>query len=168
MTQCKFTVNGSSVIGNLTWNTNASLRQLAISDQFNAGNSQVCNYKYDDLARLGTTDCGTVFAQAYNYDAFGNIAKSGTISFQPTYNPATNRYSTLPAGTPAYDANGYVNADGFHVYSYDVEGKITQIDSSAVTMTYDALERWVERGAGGGFTQRIFSPAGRELALTSG
>jgi len=35
-------------------------------------------------------------------------------------------------------------------------------------MTYDALGRWVERGAGGGFTQRIFSPAGRELALTSG
>jgi len=34
-----------------------------------------------------------------------------------------------------------VNADGFHVYSYDVEGKITQIDSGAVTMTYDALER---------------------------
>ena len=118
MTQYKFTVNGSSVIGNLTWNANASLRQLAISDPFNAGNSQVCNYKYDDLARLGTTDCGTVFAQAYNYDAFGNIAKSGTISFQPTYNAATNRYSTLPAGTPAYDANGFVNADGFHVYSY--------------------------------------------------
>ena len=61
-----------------------------------------------------------------------------------------------------------MNADGFHVYSYDVEGKITQIDSGAVTMTYDALGRWVERGAGGGFTQRIFSPAGRELALTSG
>ncbi|HSU60929.1 MAG TPA: RHS repeat-associated core domain-containing protein, partial [Bryobacteraceae bacterium] len=102
------------------------------------------------------------------YDPFGNIAKADTISFQPTYNAATNRYSTLPAGTPAYDANGYVNADGFHVYSYDVEGKITQIDSGAVTMTYDALGRWVERGAGGGFTQRVFSPSGREFSLTSG
>src|SRR6185437_13794693 len=165
MTQCKFTVNGSSVIGNLTWNTNASLRQLAISDPFTAGNSQVCNYKYDDLARLGTTDCGTVFAQAYNYDAFGNIAKAGTISFQPTYNPATNRYSTLPAGTPAYDANGFVNADGFHVYSYDVEGKIAQIDSGGVVMTYDALGRWVEKLSGGNYIQGVYDPRGDELAL---
>src|SRR6185437_583427 len=145
MTQYKFTVNGSSVIGNLTWNPNASLRQLAIQYPFNASNSQVCNYIYDDLARLASTNCGAIFTQGYTYDPFGNIAKAGTISFQPTYNAATNRYSTLPAGTPAYDANGFVNADGFHVYSYDVEGKITQIDSSAVTMTYDALERWVER-----------------------
>jgi RHS repeat-associated protein len=96
------------------------------------------------------------------------LAKAGSISFQPTYNAGTNRYSTLPGGTPAYDANGFLNVDGYHIYSYDAEGKNTLIDSSTVAMTYDALGRWVERAAGGGYTQAIYSPDGRKLALASG
>jgi RHS repeat-associated protein len=96
------------------------------------------------------------------------LAKAGSISFQPTYNAGTNRYSTLPGGTPAYDANGFLNVDGYHIYSYDAEGKNTLIDSSTVVMTYDALGRWVERAAGGGYTQAIYSPDGRKLALASG
>jgi hypothetical protein len=37
MTQYKYTVNGSSEIGGLTWNPNGSLKTIAITDPFNAG-----------------------------------------------------------------------------------------------------------------------------------
>ncbi len=110
-----------------------------------------------------------MWGQTFTYDVFGNIGKSGTTSFQPTYN-VSNRFNTLPAGTPTYDTNGNVLTDGFHTYSWDAAGKTTQIDpgTSAVGMTYDALGRWVERAAGGGFTEAVYAPDGHELALMSG
>ncbi len=66
--------------------------------------------------------------------------------------------------------NGNVLTDGFHTYSWDAAGKTTQVDpgASVVGMTYDALGRWVERAAGGGFTQAVYAPDGHELALMSG
>ena len=48
---------------------------------------------------------------------------------------------------------------------YDVEGKIAQIDSGAVVMTYDALGRWVEKLSGGNYIQGVYDPRGDELAL---
>jgi RHS repeat-associated protein len=168
MTQYKFNVNGSSEVGTLGWNANGTLKQLAITDPFTASNTQVCTNTYDDLVRLLSNNCGSGWSQAYAYDPFGNLSKTGTISFQPTYNTATNRYQTLPAATAAYDANGFLNGDEFHSYSYDAEGRNTLIDSGTVTMTYDALGRWVERSAGGSYTQAVYSADGQELALTSG
>jgi hypothetical protein len=47
MTQYKYNVNGSSLIGNLTWNANSTLKQLAMTDPFNAANGQTCNNSYD-------------------------------------------------------------------------------------------------------------------------
>lgn len=135
---------------------------MAISDPFSAGNTQSCGNQYDDLTRLVSNNCGSVWSQTFSYDAFGNIAKSGTTSFQPVYTATTNRYNSLPGATPAYDGNGDVTADGFHSYSYDTEGKETQIDSGAVSMTYDALGRWVERLAGGSYTQAVYSPDGQK------
>ena len=48
MTQYKTTLSGSSAYGNLNWNANGSLGQLAITDPFNSANAQTCNYTYDD------------------------------------------------------------------------------------------------------------------------
>lgn len=44
MTQYKFNLNGSSVMGNLTWNANGTLQQLAIRDPFKASNQRTCGY----------------------------------------------------------------------------------------------------------------------------
>ena len=90
--------------GNLTWNANGSLQQPAITDPFTASNTQTCTDLYDDLARLASTNCGAIWGQSFAYDAFGNITKSvlpgsAGSSFLPTYNFATNRFSTLPAAT---------------------------------------------------------------------
>jgi len=83
-----------------TWNPNGSLQQLAISDALYTGNTQTCHYVHDPL-----------WGQTFNYDPFGNISISNYGSdpggtFMPTYNAATNRYLSLPSGSPTYDANG--------------------------------------------------------------
>src|SRR5581483_6778424 len=70
MTQFKFTVGSTpkSLTGTLTWSANGTLDQLAITDQFNAANSQTCTYGYDDLTRLSSVNCGTPWSQTFTYD----------------------------------------------------------------------------------------------------
>ncbi len=162
MTQYQFTVNGSSETGTLSWNANGTLQSLVVSDPFNGGDTQTCSSSYDDLMRLISNNCGSVWNQTFSYDVFGNISKSGTTSFMPTYNTATNQFLSLPAGTPSYDANGNLQSDGFHTYSWDADGKNVQLDNgNTVTMTYDALGRWVERKfANGTYDQGVYAPGG--------
>src|SRR5438445_3645637 len=48
----------TSMVGNLTWNPNGTLRTLAITDGFNSGGAHTCNYGtssvpgYDEMGRL--------------------------------------------------------------------------------------------------------------------
>src|SRR5262249_5361392 len=65
MTQYKYTVNNQSVIGNLTWNQNGTLAQLAITDPFDSQNNQACTYGHDDLARLANVSCPGVMSQTF-------------------------------------------------------------------------------------------------------
>jgi hypothetical protein len=63
-----------------------------------AGN-QTCSYMHDDMSRIASANCGSPWAQTFMYDAFGNISKSGTISFQPSYSYLTNQMTQAGAGT---------------------------------------------------------------------
>ena len=159
MTQYQFNVNGQAVTGALTWNANGSLGKLAITDAFNAANTQTCTYSHDDLARIASGNCGSVWSQTFTYDAFGNLTKAGTNSFNPGYNTATNRMST----GATYDANGDVLTDSLHSYAWDVETRPTTIDT--VTATYDALGRMVEQTNSGTSTEIVYDCMGNKLAL---
>jgi YD repeat-containing protein len=90
MTQYKFNVNGQSAIGALSWNANSTLQRLAITDPFNSSDNQTCSYVHDDQTRLQSVDCGTSWSQTFSYDPFGNIKKTGSSSFQPTYSAWCN------------------------------------------------------------------------------
>ena len=169
MTQYQFNVNSQSVKGALTWNSNSTLQQLVITDPYNSTDSQTCNYVYDDIARLFSANCGSV-SGTYAYDAFGNLDKSGSFSFQPLYtNPTTgqntNRYISIPGVTVSYDANGNVLSDGSRAYTWDAEGRPVTID--AVGLTYDALGRMAEQNRSGTYTQIVYAPTGQKLALMS-
>jgi RHS repeat-associated protein len=166
MTQYQFNVNNQSNTGALTWNANGTLNQLGITDAFNSMNNQTCNYTHDDLVRIATANCGSVFSGTYTYDAFGNINKTGTFSFQPTYSPTSNRMSSLPGYTPTYDANGNMLADSLHSYAWDAEGRPVTTDT--VSVTYDALGRMVEQNLSGTYTEIAYAPTGNKLALMSG
>ncbi len=166
MTQYKFNVNGQSVVGNLTWNANGTLATLGITDPFNAANTQSYTYAYDDFARIQSANCGSIWSQTFGYDAFGNITKSGSISFQPTYSSATNQMTSLPGFTPSYDADGNVLNDSLHSYTWDAKGRPATIDS--VGATYDALGRMVEQNRAGVYTELVYAPTGKKLALMNG
>jgi YD repeat-containing protein len=77
MTQYKFTVNSQSEIGTLTWNADHMLQSLDITDPFNSADTQNCSFAHDDLTRIASVDCGSIWSHTFTYDAFGNISKSG-------------------------------------------------------------------------------------------
>jgi RHS repeat-associated protein len=166
MTQYQFKVNSQPVVGNLTWNANQSLAGLSITDPFDSANNQTCAYSYDDLSRLASDNCGSIWSQAFWYDPFGNIEKSGTMSFQAVYSPSTNRMTSIGSSYPSYDANGNVTNDFLHTYAWDAEGRPVTIDG--VGVTYDALGRMAERNNGGTYSQIVYSPSGAKLAIMNG
>ena len=166
MTQYKFSVNSQLLTGNLTWNANSTLHTQAITDALNSTDTQTCNYLYDDLTRIASANCGSVWSQTFSYDIFGNISKSGSASFAASYNPATNRISTVGGFTPTYDANGNTLTDPAHTYGWDSQGKPVSID--AVSLTYDALGRMVEQNRSGSYTEFVYSPGGTKWAIMSG
>ena len=65
-----------------------------------------CPYTHDDLVRIASGNCGSIWSQTFGCDAFGNITKSGSSQFQPGYNRQTNQMSAS-SGT-SYDLNGDV------------------------------------------------------------
>lgn len=82
----------------------------------------------------------------FSYDPFGNITKSGSLSWMPGYN-ANNQYTL--SGT-SYDADGNLLKDSFHTYTWTADGHVATIDSTTcgtngTCLTYDALGRMVER-----------------------
>jgi hypothetical protein len=83
---------------------------------------------------------------------------------KPTYNFATNRFATLPAATPVYDANGQLTSDGFHTYEWNADGNLGQLDGGTgtqITNYYDALGRRVEQvPVSGSASQMVWDPLG--------
>lgn len=164
-----------SVIGHLTWNSNGSVKQLQITDPLNSSNQQTCNYAHDDLSRVSSANCGSLWNQAFSFDPFGNITKTATagISFQPTYDTSKNRMSSSPF---TYDGNnGNLTADNSHAYTWDAAGKMISVDAgtaNGVCLTYDAMDRMVEQGKGPActtsYTEILYSPSGSKLALMNG
>lgn len=177
-------VSPQTDIGQLTWNPNGSLQQLAITDQLNPADSQTCAYTHDALGRVASANCGaSTWSQTFSYDPFGNITKSvpqgstGT-AFQPYYD-YTNNTNRITSSPFTYNGNnGDMAADNSHAYSWDTENKLTGIDSgtaSGICQTYDALERVVEQGKGSACatnptssTEIVYSPSGAKLALMNG
>lgn len=178
MTQYTFNVGAQSVVGSLAWNANGSLGQLTINDPFNSADSQTCKYGdpnatppaagYDDLGRLISATCtgGSTFSGVYSYDAFGNLTKSGTYTFQPSYNSATNQMSSIGGQIPAYDLNGNVEDDYLNTYSWDANGRPVIVNG--VGITYDAFDRMVEQDRSGMYTEMEYSPTGYKMEAKNG
>jgi len=167
MTQYSYNVNGNSVIGKLTWNPIGTLASLAITDPFNSADAQSCTYTHDDLSRIASANCGSIWSQTFSYDAFGNINKSGTSSFGATYSSSTNRMTLIGSSTPSYDSNGNVTNDFLNTYAWDSNGR--PVTADGVGLTYDALGRMAEQNRSGVYTQIQYSPTGfKMLIMTSG
>jgi RHS repeat-associated protein len=168
-----FSVKSITDVGTLSWNGNGTLNQLSISDGFNSGGTQTCTFSYDDLVRLLTDNCGSVWSQTFVYDQFDNITKSGSISWAPGYN-TKNQYTTIGA---TYDASGNLGYDSFNSYTWDSYGKMNAVTpgkaaitcgSTGTCVTYDALGRTVEKNnAGTSIEEVLYGPSG-QTALMNG
>jgi RHS repeat-associated protein len=142
-----------------------------INDQIpGTSDSQTCNYLYDDLQRLSSSNCGSLWSQTFTYDSFGNITKNGNSSFIPGYSPTTNQFTSIPGVTVRYDANGNLLTDNLNSYTWDAYGDMATVNngSAIVTATYDAMGRMVENNAGGTYTQIVYGPNGKKLATANG
>jgi hypothetical protein len=136
MTQYQLKINSSALTGTLGWNANGTLQTQNTVDNFNAADTQNCIYTYDDLTRVSSANCGSAAAQTFGYDSFGNLTKSGSpFSFQPTYNPQTNRMTQIGTITPTYDNNGNLLSDGTNTYTWDAEGKHVSVNGTSATHT---------------------------------
>lgn len=166
-------------VGTLTWNPNGTLGQLQIADQINPANSQNCTFGYDDLVRITSANCPSVWSQTFGFDPFGNLKKTGSAQFQPTYTgesgagSPTNQYYNITGGANGvstyYDSNGNLKYDVTHSsYTWDADGNNLSVDGSAVTMIYDALDRMIEQTRGSSHTQIVYGPYGMKLALMNG
>jgi len=177
MIQYQFNIGSTvkSVVGALTWNANGTLSTLALTDPFNSANQQTCNFFHDDLARLGgknaagnTVDCGSAWKQAFNFDPFGNISKTGSSSFAASYG-TNNRISSVGSCVPAYDSNGNLQSDCSYGYNYtwDADGNLATVQNGSTTLnlTYDALDRMVEKQNGTTYTQVLYSPLGKQAIM---
>ncbi len=166
MTQYKFNVNGQSAIGNLGWNALGTLGSFGVTDPFSSADTQTCSYSHDDLVRIASANCGSIWSQTFSYDALGNIQKSGSSSFGATYSASTNQMTQIGSSTPTYDLNGNVTNDFLHSYAWDADGRPVTIDG--VSVTYDAFGDVVEENHSGSYAQFVYAPSGGELAIMAG
>jgi len=166
MTNYQFNMNGQSIVGQLTWNAIGTLASLVVTDPFYSMGNQSCTYSHDDLARIASANCGSAWSQLFTYDAFGNLNKNGTVSFQPVYSYITNQMTQIGSSTPLYDANGNVTDDFLHTYAWDANGRPVTIDG--VGATYDALGRMVEINKNGTYSEIVYAPSGAKLAIMNG
>jgi RHS repeat-associated protein len=161
-----------SETGTLTWNPNGTLGTLAINDSYNPGGSQTCTFGtstvagYDDLGRLLSDNCGSVWAQTFSYDQYDNVTKSGSSAWSPGYNPSNNHYNN----GSTYDNSGNLTSDTLHNYTWDQFNKLSSIDSSACAtngecVTYDALGRIVETSYNGVYTEIWYTQLGKTVYM---
>jgi RHS repeat-associated protein len=181
LTQYTFHVNGNTMNAVLSWNQNETAHALQWVNS--SGTDAGCGYTYDDLSRMQGVNCSIIqtsgpsstapaggWSQTLSYDSFNNITKSGSTSFQPSYDTATNHFS-LPGKTIHWDANGNPDSDGVHSYTWNSDGSLANVDNTKVI--YDALGRAVELqrnsdatcGTPSDCTQIVYAPGGGKLAL---
>ncbi len=180
MTQYDFSIGSTPVtdVGNLTWNADRTLSKLAITDGFNSGGTQTCNFNpmagtgtgYDDWGRLIGVDCGSGgWGQTFSYDNYDNMNKavmSGRTggTWTGSYSSTTNHYS----GFGSYDSNGNVTSDGNATYGWNEFSKIKWAANSGTPtcgtsgkcITYDALGNSVETSVTTTYRETWYTQAG--------
>ncbi len=162
MTQYLYAVGSTCqpIVGTLNWNANGSMMSRGNYDPITPANTDYCSYSHDDLGRIQNYSCTAGWAQSFSYDTFGNISKSGSITYTPGYDTAKNQ-----AYGAAYDGNGNVKSIAGRTFAWDASGNSITIDG--VSAIFDASDRMAEQNRSGSYTQVLYSPTGQRLALAS-
>ncbi|WP_158943366.1 RHS repeat-associated core domain-containing protein [Granulicella sp. S190] len=107
-----------------------------ILDALNPANTQ--GFTYDSLNRITSYTLGGASNQTFQYDSFGNMNQSGTLSSGLSF--ATN--NRINSANYGYDAAGNLtqayNGISTVPYSYDAENKLASANNGSATYTYAA------------------------------
>jgi RHS repeat-associated protein len=180
MTGWTFQVNSIQETANITPNANNTIKSVAITDGFNANGTITYSYNsglvsgtgYDDLGRLigwSATGTGGTWSQAFSFDQYDNITKSGTgfTAWNPGYSATTNHYTCSGC---TYDANGDVTNDGTNAYTWNAFSKMASVklngtgcSTSGDCIIYDAFGRAVEFDDGSTKTEIWYTPIGKHF-----
>ena len=180
MTGWTFQVNSVQETGVIAANANNTIKSVTITDGFNANGTITYSYNsglvsgtgYDDLGRLigwKATGTGGTWSQAFSFDQYDNITKSGTgfTAWNPGYSATTNHYTCSGC---TYDANGDVTNDGTNAYTWNAFSKMASVNLSGTgcstsgdCIIYDAFGRAVEFDDGSTKTEIWYTPIGKHF-----
>lgn len=111
--------------------------------------SKTETYDYDAISQLISFKRGTTIDNTYQFDLLGNrlqVVENGIVT-NYTAN-SINGYSSIRGAisfTPQYDANGNLLNDANHQYKYDLNNKLSSVDSNLESYAYDALGRRISK-----------------------
>ena len=111
--------------------------------------SKTETYGYDAISQLTSFKRGTTVDNTYQFDPLGNRLKVIENGVVTNYNSnRINGYSSISSGiyfTPQYDGNGNLINDTDHQYKYDLNNKLSRVDTNLATYAYDALGRRISK-----------------------
>jgi RHS repeat-associated protein len=143
---------------------------------FNSTATQIFmrTYTYDSLNRLSTmsspADASGCYGLSWTYDRYGNrLSQSATSGgcFSPSHGVFPN--NRISDAGFSYDASGNMTHDATHSYTYDAEGRLTQVDGGATaTYVYDAEGQRIQKTTDGAIAVYLRNPQGQLVAETDG
>jgi len=122
--------------------------------------------------RIQTDNCAPVWSQTFQYDQYDNLNQFGNQPWTAPYYAANNHYNLT--GT-SYDAGGNLTSDATNTYTYNASNKLASVapvgytctnNSTASCFTYDAFGRVVEKQSSSGYSQTLYSPAGKSAGMS--
>jgi RHS repeat-associated protein len=163
---CGDAERGGNVV-DFTMGYNAGATDNGNVASWSAAGNQSFNrtYTYDNVNRIKTmSDSVTTQpcqGMSWTIDAWGNMTNqtgtAGTCFNFSSSSPGTK--NQLSGYT--YDAAGNMINDGNHQYTYDAEGRITQVDGGGTaSYVYNENGRRVRKNTGSTFTEYYYGPNG--------
>jgi RHS repeat-associated protein len=170
-TSCTDTTDTGNIL-DFTYGFNAGTADNGNIASWSATGNQTFqrSFLYDSLNRIasmsqsggnGQQVCSGSFGLSWTIDAWGNRTDQNlTAGTCNSFHQAINTKNQFVSGS--YDAAGNLLGDGVHVYSYDAENRILNVDSGTTGLyVYDASGNRVAKAAGSTTTYYVYNPDGQ-------
>ena len=151
-----YSLGGPGTNNTMTYAPNSAI--TAANDSVN-GN---WTYSYDPLNRMSSASQSGGANLTFDTDRNGNRWHQNPTGAQLGFDTTSNQIASGNGVT--YDALGNIINDGVHSYTYDAEGRLTQVDGGATaTYTYDALGRRTRRAVVSGTFDDVYDLNGNMI-----